>query len=453
MLAITSNLLAARQQMAFSLGFHIVLSCFGVAFPALIFLVHRRGLRGDPVALVLAQRWGKAAAVLFAVGAVSGTILSFEMGLLWPGLMSHYGDVIGLPFALEGISFFTEAIFLGIYLYGWGRLPPRLHLAALVPMMIAGITGTFCILAVNAWMNAPAGFTLVNGVVTDVRPLDAMFTTRVWPMFAHMWVACFMVTGFGVASVYAVGLLRGRRDRLHRLGLLVPLAMASAAAVVQPVVGHVTGSGLADAQPSKLAAMELNTTTEARSPLVIGGILIDGEVRYAIRIPALGSLFATGSINGVVPGFDQIPDDERPPATLVHWAFQGMVAIGTGLAVLSVVFWVQRRRGRDLTRSRRFLQILAVAGVAAAVCVELGWITTEVGRQPWIAFQVMRTAEAVTPNQGVWITFTVVMAVYVALATGAIVVLRSMARRWRDSVDADLPSPYGPDRVAEMTAR
>lgn len=231
------NLMAARWQMALSLGSHIVLSCFGVALPAMIFVVHRRGLRrDDQAALDLAHKWAKAAAVLFAVGAVSGTILSFEMGLLWPELMSRFGDVLGLPFALEGIAFFVEAIFMGIYLYGWGRLPARAHLYTLVPMIAAGVFGTFCVLAVNAWMNAPSGFTLAaDGTVTDVQPLAAMFNRAVWQQFIHMFVACYLVTGFLTAAVYATGMLRGRRDDQHRLGFTVPFTFAGVAALLQPL--------------------------------------------------------------------------------------------------------------------------------------------------------------------------------------------------------------------------
>ncbi len=294
------ELVAARYQMALSLGFHIVLSCFGVAFPTMIYVVHRRGIyRGDEVALTLARKWSKVAAVLFAVGAVSGTILSFEMGLLWPGMMETFGDVIGLPFALEGIAFFVEAVFIGIYLFGWDRLPPKVHLRTLIPIIASGLFGTFCILAVNSWMNAPSGFDLVvdaSGTLraTDVDPLAAIFNRALWPQFVHMFVATYLVTGFLAASVYAVGILRGRRDHAHRLGFIVPFAFATVAALVQPVIGHVAGMRLATDQPSKLAAMELAVETETNSPLIIGGVLIDGEVRGGIEIPSVGSLARPG---------------------------------------------------------------------------------------------------------------------------------------------------------------
>ena len=351
-----SSLLAARWQMALSLGWHIVLACFGVAFPMLIWVVHRRGIRdADDVALGLAKRWSKVAAVLFAVGAVSGTILSFEMGLLWPELMRTYGDVIGLPFALEGIAFFIEAIFIGVYLYGWGRLPPKVHLFMLVPIAVSGVVGTFCILSVNAWMNTPAGFRLVDGAVTDVDPWAAMFNPGVWVQFAHMWVATVMVVGFSTAAVYAAGLLRGRDDRHHRLGFRVAFAFAAVAALVQPLIGHLAGARLADAQPTKLAAMELAPRTEQPAPLVIGGVLLGGERRFAIEIPRLGSLIARADVDRPVQGLEEFPADERPRdalVTIVHLSFQTMVAIGLTLALLGAVFWWRTRRGRDLLGSR-----------------------------------------------------------------------------------------------------
>lgn len=257
------GLLPARQQMAVSLGWHIVLACFGVAFPTIIFVVHRRGIvRGDAAALGLARRWAKVSAVLFAIGAVSGTVLSFEMGLLWPGLMGRFGDVLGLPFAFEGLSFFVEAIFLGIYLYGWDRMPPRRHLAMLIPMGVSGIVGTFCVISVNAWMNHPAGFQIRDGEVVDINPWRAMFNGGVWLQFLHMWVAAFMVVGLVVAGAYAFGMLRGRVDAHHRLGFTVPFAFASVAAVAQPFIGHVLGMRVHDSQPAKLAAFELAQTTE-----------------------------------------------------------------------------------------------------------------------------------------------------------------------------------------------
>jgi cytochrome d ubiquinol oxidase subunit I len=440
------ELLAARWQMAFSLGFHIVLSCFGVAFPAMIYVVHRRGLRhGDDAALMLARKWAKCGAVLFAVGAVSGTILSFEMGLLWPGLMERYGDVIGLPFALEGIAFFVEAIFMGIYLYGWDRLPPKVHLRTLIPMMIAGVFGTFCILAVNAWMNAPAGFRIdAQGSVVDIDPLAAMFNRAVWGQFIHMFVAAYVVTGFLVAAVYAVGMMRGRRDHAHRLGFTVPFVFAAVGALLQPVSGHVIGLRLATELPAKLAAMDLVVETEQNAPLRIGGVLIDGEVRGSLEIPGLGSLIARGGFDRPVQGLNDFPVEERPPANVVRFAFQTMV--GAGFAMIAIAAWFvwRWRRLDDPLASRRFLQATVVAGGLSVLAMEAGWITTEVGRQPWIVMNLMRVEDAVTENAGIWFSLAGVVVVYASMGAIAIGVLRSMARRWRESDGVDLPTPYGP---------
>ena len=439
-----AGLLPAREQMALSLGWHIVLACFGVALPTMIFVFHWRGVyRDDAVALGLAKRWGKVSAVLFAIGAVSGTVLSFEMGLLWPGLMGTFGDVIGLPFAFEGLSFFIEAIFLGIYLYGWGRIPPKRHLLMLIPMGFSGIAGTFFILSVNAWMNDPTGFRIVGGEVVDINPWAAMFNDQVWLQFLHMWVAAFMVVGFVMASVYAVGILRGRDDSHHRLGFKVPFAFASVAAVAQPLVGHVLGLRVAATQPAKLAAFELATETESPSPLRIGGLLIDGEVRYNFDIPYLGSIIARNSFTKPVQGLDTIPLEDQPPINIVHLAFQGMVGIGTLLALAAVAYWLMRWRGRDLLERRWWLRFVALAGPLAVVALELGWIATEVGRQPWVVYGVMRTTEAAGENSGLWWLLGATVVVYGAMTAGAVVVLRSMAHRWR-SGEEDLPSPYGP---------
>jgi cytochrome bd ubiquinol oxidase subunit I len=440
-----AGLLPAREQMALSLGWHIVLACFGVALPTMILVLHWRGVyRADPVALGLAKRWAKVSAVLFAIGAVSGTVLSFEMGLLWPGLMGRFGDVLGLPFAFEGLSFFVEAIFLGIYLYGWDRLPPKRHLLMLVPMAAAGVFGTYCVISVNAWMNMPTGFRIVDGEVTDVNPWRVLFNSGALLQFLHMWVGAFMVVGFVMAAVYAAGMLRGRRDEHHRLGFSVPFRFATAAALAQPVIGHLLGMRLGEAQPSKLAAFELATTTEQPAPLRIGGLLVDDQARWFLEIPKWGSFIAQGSFDKPVPGLDTIPSDEQPPVNLTHLAFQSMVGIGTLLMFAVILFWFARWRGHDLLDTRWFLGFAVVAGPLAVVALESGWIATEVGRQPWVVFGVMRTSEAAGANSGLWWLVGATVVVYAGMTTGAIIVLRSMARRWR-SGEANLPSPYGPE--------
>ena len=444
-------LLPARNQMAFSLGWHIVLACFGMAFPAMIFVLHRKGLDGDGDALELARRWSKVAGVLFAIGAVSGTVLSFEMGLLWPGLMESYGDVVGLAFTLEAISFFVEAIFLGIYVYGWDRLPPRLHLTMLLPIMAAGVAGSFLVVSVNGWMNAPTGFSLVDGVVTDVRPIAAIFNSAVGLQFLHMYLAAVMVVGYSTAAVYAVGWLRGRRDRLHRLGVAVPLFFAAVASPLQPVAGHFAGQRLADEQPIKLAAMEGLAETTEGPRLELGGYWNGERLVGAVEVPVDGllSFIATNDPDATLLGLDAVPEDERPPVGIVHLSFQTMVAIGTalvGLAAWSAWRWWRRTDPLDSTW---FLRALVVAGPAAVVAMEVGWVTTEVGRQPWIVHGLLRTEDAVTDAGYIWFTLSALIVVYGAMTVGAVVLLRSMSRRWQ-SGEHELAHPYR--RFGEQTS-
>jgi cytochrome bd-type quinol oxidase subunit 1 len=446
-----AGLMPARQQMALSLGWHIILACFGVAFPAIIFVMHLRGIRkNDPVALNLAKRWGKASAVLFAIGAVSGTVLSFEMGLLWPGLMGTFGDVLGLPFAFEGLAFFLEAIFLGIYLYGWGKMPPKLHLFMVLPMAITGVIGTYCVLAVNAWMNAPVGFDIVAGEVVNIEPWAVLFNQHAFLAFAHMWLAAYMVAGFSIAAVYAVGMLKGRRDRHHRLGFMVPFAFATIAALAQPFAGHFLGHDLAERQPAKLAAFEYaDETADGATPLTIGGFYVDGEVKWAIEIPYLSSVASLNSFTEPVPGLDQIAEEDEPPVNFTHYSFQAMVGIGLLLLGTVALYWFLRWRGRDLLEHRWFLRFTAATGLLAMTAMEAGWIATEVGRQPWIVYGVMRTTEAASDHSGgLWGIYGASVLLYGGMTIAAIVILRSMARRWRSGA-ADLPSPYGPKPLAD----
>lgn len=437
------NLLAARNQMAISLGFHIIFACMGIGLPLLTLIAHWRGLRKrDSVALDLAKRWSKAMAVLFAVGAVSGTILSFEMGILWPGLMGPYGDVIGLPFSLEGVSFFIEAIFIGIYLYGWKRLPRRLHFASLFPIVAAGITGSFFILSVNSWMNSPEGFSIVDGQVTDVDPWAAMFNSTVGGQYLHMLLAAYMVAGFLVAGVYAWGWLKGRRDRYHQLGFLIAFTVAAIASPIQILVGDFMARRAIENQPAKFAAMELIPEAGTGIPLTIGGFLVDGEVRGALEIPKLASLLGTRDPDGALPGLDQFPPDALPPVNIVHTSFQVMVGLGTLLLALSMFFAVVWWRKRRLPETRWFWWAAAFSGVAAVVAMEAGWITTEVGRQPWIVYGLVRTEDAVTNADGVMWSLAAIVVVYLGLAVGSLLTLRRMSARFRSG--DEVATPYGP---------
>jgi cytochrome d ubiquinol oxidase subunit I len=353
------QLLPARQMMAFTLGFHIVLVPFGVAFTAMMLIANWRGLRrNDEQALVLARRWSQVAGVLFAVGAVSGTVLSFELGLLWPGLMGRFGAAFGIPFAIEGLFFFIEAIFVAIYIYGWRRMRPWPHFWTGVPVVLSGIGGTSAVVAANAWMNQPDGFSLdEDGRVVDVQPLGVIFNDAFGYEAVHMLLAAYMVAGFTIAGVYAVGMLRGRRDRLHRLGLAIPLTVAVIATPIQFVVGDIAAREVFEKEPAKFAMIEALTETDTRVPEVLGGGLVDGELRYGIEIPLGASLLAGLDPDTEIQGLDAIPEEYRPADRLVntvHIAFQVMVGIGTALLALSAwCAWLWWRRRRRRTGSRR----------------------------------------------------------------------------------------------------
>ena len=433
--------------MAFTLGFHIILASLGVALPAMMLIANYRGLRrNDPDALKLAQRWSKAVAVTFAVGAVTGTVLSFEFGLLWPAFTGRFGEVFGVLFAVEGIFFFLEAIFIAIYIFGWKHLSPWTHFWTGVPVVISGFGGAFSVVAVNSWMNQPQGFSPTTGDVTSVDPWKVIFNPAVPYEVPHMILAAYLVTGFLVASIYAVGMLRGRRDRIHRLGLLIPLTVACIATPIQFAVGDTAARAIAKDQPIKFAAMEcVQTTSTDVTEYIYGRCTADG-VKGGIGIPGFDSFLVGWSTSTQVTGLDTVPPDDRPPAnTMLHWAFDTMVGICTVLIGLALWLGIGWWRKRDFPHSRWFLRATAVSGVAAVVALECGWIVTEVGRQPWIVYNVMRTEDAVTHASGVWVTFGLIVGLYVALGAALIITLRAMSRRWRHD-DQDLDDvPYGPE--------
>ncbi len=450
-LAVSSQLAPARSQMAFTLGFHIVLASLGVAFPAIMLIAHYRGLRHDDAdALRLAQRWSKVTAVTVAVGAVTGTVLSFEFGLLWPAFTGRFGGVFGILFAVEGIFFFLEAIFVAIYIFGWKRLSGWAHFWTGVPIVIAGLGGAAAVVAVNSWMNQPQGFTLTGGKVTGVDPLKVIFNPAVPYEVPHMILAAYLVTGFVVASVYAVGMLRGRRDRHHRLGLLIPLTVACIATPLQFAVGDTAARSIAKDQPVKFAAMECVQRTSTDVTEYLGGRCTPDGVKGGIGIPGLDSFLVGWSTSTQVTGLDTVPPDDRPPAnTMLHWAFDAMVGICSALIVLGLWFGLVWWRRRDIPRTKWFLRAVALSGAAAVAALECGWIVTEVGRQPWIVYNVMRTEDAITGASGVWVTFVATLLLYTVLGVATVLTLRAMARRWRTedegaAADGGGDAPYGP---------
>jgi cytochrome d ubiquinol oxidase subunit I len=428
-----SDLLAARSQMAVSLAFHIIFAEVGIAMPLMMTIAEWRWLRsGDDVYLDLAKRWAKGTAILFAVGAVSGTVLSFELGLLWPGFMRYAGAIIGMPFSLEGFAFFTEAIFLGVYLYGWDRIPARAHLFSGLLVAISGaLSGIFVVIA-NAWMNAPTGFRLVNGQPTDVDPIAAMGNAAALSQTIHMTIAAYAATTLAVAGIHAYVLRRRGGTplteplaRFHRAALAVTLSIGIPAAILQPISGDLSARFVARFQPVKLAAMEGQFETERGAPLRVGGLpdVDRRETRFALEIPHGLSLLAFHDPSATVRGLNAFPRADWPPVPIVHIAFQGMVGLGTAMALVALwaaVVAVRRRALRYESTDRALLLALAIVAPFGFLATEAGWFTTEVGRQPWIVYGVLRTRDAVTPMPGLIIPFVLVTALYCAL--GVIVV-------------------------------
>jgi cytochrome bd ubiquinol oxidase subunit I len=443
----------ARSQMAFTLAFHIILVPLGVAWAFMALVANHRAIKHDDAdALQLAQRWSKYMAVTFAVGAVTGTVLTFEFGLLWPTFMGRFGAAFGVPFAVEGLFFFLEAIFIAIYIYGWRRLKPWPHFWTGVPIVIAGIGGTISVVAANAWMNEPSGFTLNSaGKVVSVKPLHVIFN-KAMPLEAlHMLVAAYVVGGFLIASVYAFGMLRGRRDRYHRLGFLIPFTIAAIMVPVQMAVGDTLARWVFNNEPVKFAAIELVPQTSRDVPeTLLGHLHQNGTITGGIKIPGLASWLSdpADGKNTQIEGLDSFPVANRPTVAevnAVHLGWDLMVGMGTALTLLAVWYALGWLFKRDMPRSKLFLWAASVAGIGSVVALEAGWVVTEVGRQPWIVHNYLRVQDAATTNGGVWITFLVVLGIYVLLGTTTILVLRSMSRRFRrgDATEAD-DAPYGP---------
>jgi cytochrome d ubiquinol oxidase subunit I len=399
-------------------------------------------------------------AVQFAVGAVTGTILSFEFGILWPRMMGRFGDVFGIGFAIEGIAFFLEAIFIAIYLYGWKRLPPRVHFGLGWVLPPTGILGAFGVITANSWMNTPGGFQLgPDGRPTNVNVFSAIFTQALGYEFWHLVVALYMTAGFMVASIYAVGWLRGRHDRYHRLGFTLPFTMGAVLAPIQFVIGDVATRAVFDGQPAKFAAMEVTWRTQSHNPEVVGGILQpDGTVALGLSIPWADSILAGFSPDTVVRGLSSFNVADRPnvvEANLVHVAFDVMVGLGSVACLLTLWYLVAWIRHRDLPRSRLFWVGASLAGVGSYLGIEAGWVTTEVGRQPWIVYGLMRVADAVNPVDplNIWIMLSALLVAYVVIAYFFISGLFRLSARWRlddegrGAVDEPLPedtAPYGP---------
>ena len=440
-----SDLFAARAQMGTSLAFHIVFAALGVGLPLLICIAEGLALwRKDAIWMTLTRRWTRAFALLFAIGAVSGTILSFEIGLLWPTFTKFSGAIIGLPFALEGFAFFLEAIFLGLYLYGWERLSPRAHWLCSFPLWISGGLSAWFIVSANAWMNTPAGFQIQHGQVIGINPWQALFNPSAPYEALHLLLACYVATGFGVASVYAVAMLRGKRGAYYRKGLLLAMAMGAIAIPLQIFSGDMNARFLVDAEPAKLAAMEGVFHTETGAPLKIGGIVDDktGQILYAFEIPDGLSILGKGNPHASIRGLDTYAPGDRPDPFFVHPSFDAMVGSGFFTLFIAGVFWLLYfRRKREVPEYRLLLWGVVLSGPLAFLAIELGWIVTELGRQPWIISGILRVQDAVTTAPGLDISFLIFSGIYVVLAITLIVLLLRQAR-------SPLPKPAWPVLVS-----
>ncbi|WP_242340358.1 MULTISPECIES: cytochrome ubiquinol oxidase subunit I [unclassified Anaeromyxobacter] len=437
-----NDLLAARWLFGTSLAFHIVFAAVGVAMPLFMVLAEWRFRRtGAPAYLELAKRWAKGTAILFAVGAVSGTVISFELGLLWPRFMEFAGPIIGMPFSLEGFAFFAEAIFLGIYLYGWGRVGPRLHLASGVVVAASGAASAFFVTLANAWMNVPAGFAVLHGAASDVQPLVAMFPPGWAHEVVHVLLSSYVATGFAVAGIHALFLLRDPANAFHRGALRVALGVGAVAALLQPISGDFSARQVAATQPVKLAALEGQFRTERGAPLRVGGFpdVEARETRLALEIPYGLSLLAFHDPRAEVRGLEAFPRENWPNVRNVHLAFQAMVGLGSALALVALAYLYHRLRGKPLPRL--LLRAVLVTSPFGFLALEAGWLVTEWGRQPFTIRDVMRTADAVTPVGNIAVPFVAFTILYLFLAAMVIVLLRRQIAKSPPASEVGAPAP------------
>ncbi|HVV54814.1 MAG TPA: cytochrome ubiquinol oxidase subunit I [Mucilaginibacter sp.] len=420
------NFMAARSQMALSLGFHIIFSCIGMVMPFFMAIAHFYWLKTkDPVYKNITKAWSKGVAIFFATGAVSGTVLSFELGLLWPEFMKHAGPIFGMPFSLEGTAFFIEAIALGFFLYGWEKFNPWFHWFTGLIVGISGIVSGILVVAANSWMNSPAGFDYVNGQYLNIDPIKAMFNKAWFEQALHMSIAAFAATGFAVAGVHALMIVRRKNPKFHYRAFRIAIVFGAVAAILQPLSGDISAKDVARRQPAKLAAMEAHFKTERFAPLIIGGIpdTATKTVKYAIKLPGMLSLMTWDDLQAEVKGLDQVPKADQPPVAVTHYAFQLMVGLGMLMMALAVIYFIALLWRRKWFGKPWFLKMFAWATPVGFIAVEAGWTVTEVGRQPWIIQGVMRTADAVTPMPGISWSFAIFTLVYLSLGLMVIFLL------------------------------
>ena len=413
------DFLAARSQMGLSLGFHIIFACIGMVMPFFMAVAHYYYLKtNDVIYKTITKAWSRGVAIFFATGAVSGTVLSFELGLLWPEFMKHAGPIFGMPFSLEGTAFFIEAIALGFFLYGWDKFKPWFHWFTGVVVGLSGLVSGILVVAANAWMNSPAGFDYVNGEYSNIDPIAAMFNDAWFSQALHMSIAAFVSTGFAVAGVHALMILKGKNVQFHQKAFKIAAVFGAVAALLQPLSGDISAKDVARRQPIKLAAMEAHFNTQKSAPFILGGIPDEKnkKVDYAIEIPYLLSFLAFGDFNAEVKGLDSAPSENHPPVAITHYAFQMMIILGMLMMTLAVIYFFSLWRKKKWLEKRWLLKLFVMATPMGFIAVEAGWTVTEVGRQPWIIHGIMKTADAVTPMPGIVYSFYVFTAVYISLA-------------------------------------
>lgn len=413
------DFMAARSQMAMSLGFHIIFSCVGMVMPFLMAFSHYKYLTTkDEVYKGLTKAWSKGVAILFATGAVSGTMLSFELGLLWPKFMEHAGPIFGMPFSLEGTAFFIEAIAIGFFLYGWEKFNKWFHWFCGVVVGVSGLASGILVVAANAWMNSPAGFDYINGQYVNIDPIKAMFNEAWFPQAFHMTVAAFAATGFAVAGIHALMILKKRNIAFHTKAFRIAAGFAIFGALLAPISGDVAAKSVAKRQPIKLAAMEAHFDTEKGASFVIGGIpdVENEQIKYAIKVPKLLSFLAWGDFDAEVKGLKDFPKDHWPPVAVVHYAFQIMIFFGSVMMAIGGLYLIASFWKKQWLTKTWFLKIFVAAIPFGYIALEAGWTVTEVGRQPWIIYGIMKTIDAVTPMPGIQYSFYFFTLVFLSLS-------------------------------------
>lgn len=442
------DFIAARSQMAMSLAFHIVFSCVGMVMPFMMAIAHYKYLTTkNEIYKGLTKAWSKGVAILFATGAVSGTMLSFELGLLFPKFMEHAGPIFGMPFSLEGTAFFIEAIALGFFLYGWDKFNKWFHWICGVIVGISGLASGILAVAANAWMNSPTGFDFVNGQYLNIDPVKAMFNDAWFSQALHMTIAAFCATGFAVAGLHAYLILKGKNVNFHREAFKISSVLAISAAMLAPISGDISAKDVANRQPIKLAAMEAHFKTEESAAFVLGGIVNEEkeEIKYAVKVPGVLSFLVHSDFKTPVKGLEEFPKDEWPPVAIVHYAFQIMITFGMLMMGIAIIYLIAHFFKKEWRTKRWFYKLFMVATPFGYIALEAGWTVTEVGRQPWIIYGIMRTVDSITPMPGIQYSFYIFTFVFITLSIILVFLMNRQIQMVAKLYDPEDPN-YKPEK-------